>query len=229
MELDTTAKVRNAFYRLCGTESDDTELTLQGEGDTEVVDLYLTDGCRNAQQWMLDMGYGGWRKRSSVLSWTGTDAANGGRDSTLPTDFLRAYGDERESCLHEANGNTWGAQISPERDRLKGNLFYFRGDELWLARLASPPTTLYLEYHYTHPGWDGLADGDIDFPKRARRLIVAEAANVAKEENWLPGGPEMEMKIERALRRARSEARGYSRQTKQPRQFRKVRRVGNRW
>ncbi|KKL28084.1 hypothetical protein LCGC14_2378670, partial [marine sediment metagenome] len=69
MELDTTAKVRNAFYRLCGTESDDTELTLQGEGDTEVVDLYLTDGCRNAQQWMLDMGYGGWRKRdSSVLS-----------------------------------------------------------------------------------------------------------------------------------------------------------------
>ncbi|KKL25613.1 hypothetical protein LCGC14_2403520, partial [marine sediment metagenome] len=70
MELDTIAKHRNAFYRLCGTESDDPELVLGGEGATEVVDLYLTDGCRNAQCWMLDMGYGGWRKRSSVLSWT---------------------------------------------------------------------------------------------------------------------------------------------------------------
>lgn len=229
MELDTIAKHRNAFYRLCGTESDDPELVLHGEGATEVVDLYLTDGCRNAQRWMLDMGYGGWRKRSSALSWTGTDATTGGRYSSLPSDFLRAYGNERESCLHKANGDPWGTQISPEEDRLKGNLFYFRGEELWIGRLASPPTTLYLEYHYTHPGWDDLDNDDIDFPKRARRLIIAEAANIAKEENWIVGGPEMELKIERALRRAQSEARGYSRLTKQPRQFRRVRRAGNRW
>ncbi len=228
MELDTVLKVQNAFYRLCGVESDDPELVLRGEGATEVVDLYLTDGCRNAQSCMLDMGYGGWRKRSDVLSWTGTDATTGGRYSSLPSDFLRAYGNEDESCLHKANGDPWGTQISPEKDRLKGNLFYFRGDELWIARLASPPT-LYLEYHYTHPGWDGLDDGDIDFPKRARRLIVAEAANIAKEENWMPLGGDTELKIERALRRARSEARGYSRLTKQPRQFRRVRRAGNRW
>ena len=227
MELDTVAKFRRGFYRLCGTESDDPELTLHGEGDTEVVDFYLTDGSRNAQRWMLDMGYGGWRKRSSALSWTGTDATTGGRNSALPSDFLRAYGNERESCLREANGKPWGRQINPEEDRKRGNLFYFRGEQLWIARLASPPTTLYLEYHYTHPGWDGLVDGDIDFPKRARRLIIAEAANVAKEENWLPGGPEMELKIERALRRAQSAARSIARLTKQPRQFRRPRRAGN--
>lgn len=229
MELDSIAKFRNAFYRLCGTESDDPELTLQGEGATEVVDLYLTDGSRNAQRWMLDMGYGGWRKRSSALSWTGTDATTGGRYSSVPGDFLRAYGNERDSCLHKANGDRWGIQISPEDDRLKGNHFYFRGDELWITRNASPPTTLYLEYHYVHPGWDGLADANIDFPKRARRLIVAEAANVAKEENWIPGASELETKIERALMRARSEARSIARLTKQPRQFRRARRIGNRW
>jgi hypothetical protein len=63
----------------------------------------------------------------------------------------------------------------------------------------------------------------------ARYLIVAEAANVGKEENWLPGGREMEQKIERALFRAREEARHIARSTKNPRQFQKLTRFGNHW
>jgi hypothetical protein len=112
----------------------------------------------------------------------------------------------------------------------RGDIFYFRGQQLWLGRWASPPTTLYLEYHFTHPEWsDSLLDADIDFPMDARYLIVAEAANSAKEEDWLVGGTELEQKIERALSRARDEARDVARVTRSPRMFIKPYRAGNHW
>jgi len=229
MELDTVDKHREAFYRLVGTESDDPALTDRGEETDEVVDLYLTRGCRVAQRWMLKMGYDGWRERSSVLSWSGTDAADGGRYSDLPSDFLRAFGNQRVSALREADGRPWGVEMSAEDDFRRGSFYYIRGEQLWIGHSAVPPGALYLAYHYRHPKWEGLTDNDIDFPMEARPLIVAEAANLAKEENWLPGGPEMERKIERARARAREEARDVARPTKQPRQMRQSRRVGNRW
>lgn len=230
MELDTVNKLRYSVYRLVGTDAGDTALTEHGESTGDVVDLFLTEGSRNAQRWMLKMGYGGWRKRStSALTWTGTDAADGGQKATVPTDFLRAYGNQRQSALREADGKRWGLEINPEEDHLRGDLYYFRGEELWLGLGASPPTTLYLDYHYTHPKFDSLADNAIDFPMEARRLIVCEAANVAKEDNWLPGDEDMERKIERALMRAREAARDIARATKQPRQFRKPRIIGSRW
>ena len=229
MELSTVLKCREAFYRLVGTDADDGALTAQTEQTDDVANLYLTRGCRNAQRWMLKMGYAGWRTRSGALSWSGTDETTGGRYTTLPTDFLRAWGTQRDSALHEANGTRWGQQVSPEDDLLRGNHWYIRGDELWITRNASPPTTLYLEYQYLHPTWDGLADADIDFPVEARPLIIAEAADAAKEEFWLPGDVEMERKIDRAVRRAREEARDIARPTKQPRQLRRARRAGNHW
>lgn len=229
MELDSVAKVKRAFFRLVGTESDDDALTLLGESANEVVELALTRGCRAAQRYMLDNGYQGWRKRSSAITWSGTDAADGGRYSALPTDLLRAYSTRHRSALVEANGDPWGREIDASEDFLEGDLYYVRDEQIWLARTASPPSTVYLTYHYLHPSWTSLDDADIDFPTEARPLIPAYAADYAKDESWLPAGEDMENRIARALAKAQHEARKTARRTKTPRQFMKVRRYGNHW
>ncbi len=231
MEYDTVVKVVAGFYRIVGTLSDGQELVEQGEAIDDIAYLNITRGCRKAQRWMIQNGFGGWRKRTpSALVFTGTDAADGGRKSVVPADFLRAYGNYRRSALVEANGDRWGEEITEQEDHKKGDIYYFRGHELWLGRVASPPTGLLLDYHYLHPVWDNdLLDADIDFPLEARPLIVAMAAETAMDDNWLPGGRELEMKIGRAVSRAQSEARQIARPTKQARQFMKVRRFGNRW
>jgi hypothetical protein len=234
MELDTTARVKAAFFRLVGTESDDSELTLLGEGSSDVVEIALTSGFRSAQRWMLDNGYQGWRKRSAAITWSGTDAADGGRYFTLPTDFLKAYGNKRISPLTEAGGKRWGGEQHPDYAQVKSNSFYFRGSndagmQIWLNRSATPPATLYLEYHYLHPSWTSLADADIDFPLEIRSLGVAEAANEAMVEAWLPGGQELEVKILRALGLAQKKAMRTVRQSKKAREMRPPSRFGNRW
>lgn len=232
MDLDTVDKVRMAWYRLVGMTTSDKALETRGESADDVAYLHLTRGCRAAQRHLLRMGYGGWRKRSSAItSWSGTDDADGGRYTSLPTDFLRAYGNRRFSALVEADGDRWGEEIGPEDAHQKGDFYYIRDTsgtrQLWLTRNASPPATVYLEYHYQHPTWNSGVT--IDFPLEVRALIVAEAAVRAMDEVWFPGGPDMEGKIERAWLRAREEARHFARQNKGPRTFRKVRRVGNRW
>lgn len=231
MEYDTVVKILQGFFRLIGTVSAGQELVEQGEDPDDIAYLNITRGCRKAQRWMIQNGFGGWRKRSAtVLSFTGTDAADGGVMTDTPADFLRAYGDQRRSALTRANGDRWGELITEQEDHKKGDLYYFRGHELWLGRTASPPTNLFLDYHYKHPAWDeNLQDADIDFPMEARYLIVAMAAETAMDDNWLPGGRELEGKIDRAVKKAQNEARHIARPTKQPRQFQKVIRFGNRW
>lgn len=227
MELNTVDLIREAFYSLVNTDSTDQELQARGEATNERCDISLTRGCRKAQRFMLDKGYGGWRKRSSALSWTGTDATTGGRYATLPADFLKAYGNKRVSALRKANGDQWGMEIDAYNDFWKGNFYYFRGDEVWIGRTAVLPTTLYLEYHFLHPEWNDSVT--IDFPIEARPLIVAEAANVAKNESWLPGDIELEAKIIRELTSARDEARDIARRSKALMEFKRPRRYGNRW
>lgn len=229
MELDTVSKLKDAFYRLTGVTESDATLQRRGESAGDVANYYLTRGARAAQRYMIQQGYGGWRKNSSALSFT--DNSDGSQKVTLPSDFLRAYGRRHPdmSALVDTNGDAWGTEIHAEEDYRKGDLYYFRGDELYLARQASPPTTLYLDYHYLHPSFEGLADADIDFPVEARPLIVAEAADQAKEDAWLPGGREMEQRIARALARAQADARRIARPSRQPRTFRKAPRYGNRW
>ena len=227
-DLDTVAKVVNAFYRLTGEESGDQEMEYRGEDTDEVAYAFLTRGCRTAQRWMLKMGYGGWRKRSDAITWSGSDSADGGRYSDVPDDFLRAYGNKKRSALTNAGGDRWGTEIDPWDDDLKGDLYYIRGEELWIARAAAPPTTLYLDFHYRHPEWEAILD-PIDFPLEARSLIPAKAAVAAMDDNWLPGGPELEQKITRAEMRAENEARDIVRATKSPRAFRQPARVANRW
>ena len=69
MELDSVARVVAAFYRLVGSESGDEALIAQGESADDVAYLFITRGCRNAQRWLLKMGFNGWRKRSAALTW----------------------------------------------------------------------------------------------------------------------------------------------------------------
>ncbi len=227
MELTTPAIVLAAFYRLVGTDEDDPALIEHGEAENDVAFQYLTRGARTAQRWMLKQGYDGWRVRSTALTFSGSDDVDGGRYASLPTNFLRAYGNRKRSALVEAGGNRWGREIDPEQDDWRGDGYYIRGEQLWLTRMASPPTTLYLDFHFKHPTW--TASVTIDFPMDARALIIAEAANVAKEENWLTGGRELEAKIERALVRAQKEAHDIARPTKSPRRMKEVVRHGNRW
>lgn len=227
MDLTTVEKIRWAFYRLVGSLEDDDALIEQGEAVNEVAYQFLSRGCRSAQLSMLKYGYGGWRKRSAALTWSGSDDADGGRYVALPADFLRLYGNEKMSALVEANGRQWGTQTDPDNAYMLGNFYYLLGETLWITRQASPPTTLYALYHFAHPEWSDTVT--IDFPIRCRPLIVAEAASVAKQENWLTGGPELESKIDRALMQARGEAQEYSRGTKQPRKVAKPLRYGNPW
>lgn len=232
-ELTSVALHRRALLRLLGTDADDPELVRGGEDANEVTDQYLTRGCRAAQRWMLNCGYGGWRKRgSAITSWSGADATDGGRYTALPADFLRAFGNERQSALREADGTPWGVLVDPgEAMDFHGNGYYLRGNEqLWLTRGAQPPSSVFLEYHFKHEAWsDALADADIDFPVDARWLIVAEGAALAKEENWITLDNEDSVRIERSLMRARQEARDLSRPTKKPRQFSRPRRFGSHW
>lgn len=227
MELTSAAQFVRAFYRLVGEVSSDPELVALGEDVDEVAYTFLTRGTRAGQRWLLDNGYMGWRKRSSALTWSGTDDTTGGTYSDLPSDFLKAFGNQKRSALVEANGDPWGIEVNAVDDTLEGDGYYFRGDELWLLRKASPPSTLYLDFHYTHPAWD--ENTAVDFPAEARGLIPAEAANLAALDNWLPGGNEMLAKVDRALKLAREQARALGRASKQVRQFRRPARHGNRW
>jgi hypothetical protein len=232
-DLSTVNGHRYAFYRLVGSDASDDLLVEHGEDAGEIVDLFLTLGSRGAQRYMLENGYRGWRKRSSAItSWSGADDTDGGRYWTLPSDFLKACGRiNRDSAIHKANGDQWGREIRYEQRALKGDLYYFEGvEKLWLARGAIPPSPVYLEYHYMHPAWtSSLQDSEIDFPLDARRLIIAEAAFEAKDENWLPGDINLENKIHRARENARTRARRVAHQSMSQRVLLAPVRFGNRW
>ncbi len=233
-DLDTVAEIVAAFYRLVGTVSSDGELVARGEAVDDVAYQSLTRGCRKAQRWMIDNGYSGWRTRTANLipSLLGTDEADGGRYvefSTVAPDLLKVYGKRRQqrSGLVEPGGRRWGGEILADQDHIRGDHYYVKGEQLWLARNAEPPNPLFMDYHTRHDEWD--ANATIDFPLEARGLIHTEAAAIAMSDNWLPGGNELEAKISRALSHAQNEARAVARQTKEPRRFRKPNRFGNRW
>jgi hypothetical protein len=230
--LQTVESFRRALLRLVGTEEQDPEFSLRGEVTNEVLDLFLSEGTWAAQRWLLRNGYKGWRSRSPALVWLGADATDGGRYAAMPTDFLTAYssGEPPRGALVEADGSSWGQEIAPDDLRYQGNGYYFPDtSNVWLARRASPPSPIYLLYHYRHPGWVNILDADLDLPQEVRYLVVAEAASQAKEEHWLPGGQEMEMKIERALGRARQKAMGLARPSGGPRKMRHRQPYGYRW
>ncbi len=231
--LDTVAKLLTGFYRLVGSVSADPALNLWGDADDVIGYEYLTRGARAGQRWMIDNGFSSyWRTRSSAITWSGTDASDGGRYSSLPTDFLRAWGDRtrEKSCLVEADGDPWGRWIDEEQSHMSGDYLYLKNQQIWITRDASPPSTIYMEYHHKHPAINSsLADADIDFEMDARGLIIAEAVYAARYESWFSGDQEEESRIERALRKAREEARQIARRTRHARRFAEPYRISNAW
>lgn len=230
MELSSVAIILKAFYRMVGATSSDPALVLNGESADDVAYQYLTRGCRVAQRYLLSAGFQGWRKRSTALTFSGADATDGGTYTTLPSDFLRAYGTSKKSALVQADGTRWGTEIGTEDEESFGPYYYFRGSstvpqQLWLARAAGQPSPLYLDYHYVHPVWSSVTT--IDFPLEVRALIQAQAAELAIGEEWVPLDAQGEAKLERALKKAQSEAREFAAQSKEPRSMRRPYRLAN--
>jgi hypothetical protein len=228
MDLDTVPQISRAFARLVGVPVTDEALTEMGDDSGEVVNQYLTRGCRAAQRWLLKKGYHGWIGNHGPLQWQGEEWS-GGRYAPLPADFLRAYGNTERSALLKSDGSDWGQEVPPEQSHVA------RGDVYWipdttricLGRGATPPDPLHLAYHRRHPAIN--ASTEIEFPVEARPLIVAEAAAMAREENWIPGGAEMYGKIDSALRTARLQALDIARLTKSQRTVFPNNRYGTRW
>lgn len=212
----TVASLVQAFYRLVGSTSDDDALIEQGESVDAVAYSALTHGVRRAQEYMLDAGYNGWRTQSSALTFgTSTD---GSEFVALPDDFLRAAGDAFRSALLDSDGEPWGVMVGTDLERAKGDGWYIRGDELWLLREAQH-STLVLDYYAEHDDIAvDLAAEDIDFPKNARGLIPAYAAEFAIDDGWFPRADPRP--VESAVSKWEKMAKNIARQSKQGRRMR---------
>lgn len=237
--LDTVSELVDAFYRTCGTVSDDDALVENGEAVDAVAYVHLTRAIRAAQRSMIDMGLTDWwRKRSAAItSWSGADSTDGGRYvalSSTASDFLRLFqrkvqGQARRcGALVEAGGDSWGWEIHADEEEVKGDYYYLKGAQLWLARTASPPSTLYLSYYYQHPVISA-ATASFDFPTDAMHLVLWSAVNAAKGEAWFPLGPDGDAKIREGLKLAEVEAKKVARQTRTPREWGRPIRYGTRW
>ena len=94
--LDNRVELENAFYRLTGLSGSDGRWTAHETASEDTLFTWMFQAMRNAQAWYLDhIDYARWHKTSSTLSWSGTEAANGGRYSDLPSDFVRLFDQRR--------------------------------------------------------------------------------------------------------------------------------------
>lgn len=238
--LSSIAEHTRALYRLLGLVSTDDVFTEQGEAANDVAYLALTDGYRRTQNWIISKGGGErWRKRAStaITAWTGSDASVGGRyvaladyclDAASNPDFLRLDSKPKEdrSALVEANGDQWGSEIEADEDWAKGDYYYLKGEQLWLARTAGPPSTLYLRYYYKHPRITS-ATSSFDMDEELRWLCVAEAADAANRDGW--GVEGAQARIDAALAYRRSEAKRMVRRTRNPRRMEARPAIGTHW
>lgn len=242
MVLDTITKLRQAFYRACGSVSDDDALVENSEAVNDVAYLYLTRGVRAAQRFLIGVGLSHrWQKRSSAItSWSGADSTDGGRykelggGSGIATDFLRlnqknAGGQSRPyGAIVEADGEPWGREITADESDLEGDYYYLKANRLWIARTASPPSTVYLDYLYLHAELSA-ATTSFDMPADAMHLALWESVDAARAESWFPLSTEGAVMIDQALRKAKDDAREIARQTRTPRQWKRPQRHGTKW
>lgn len=228
MALTDRASLKRALFRLVNTSATDDDLTEHDDSSLEGLYLVLQDGVDDAQNWLIthcgldDV----WTTTSSALSFSGSDPD---RRASLPGDFLRFAGDERDSPLRYENGNGWGTLIRfKDRYRVRGNYYYLHGDYIYLARGASVPTDgVYMDYIYRIPT---LADGTtVDMPVDYRDLIPAFAAVRALGEAWILGGEEMHKHLDGHLNRRKSAAYSKSRRSGRPRQAAPKPVLGDHW
>jgi hypothetical protein len=227
--LTDRASLKRALYRLLDTDDDDDDMIEHDHASQtlEGIHLLLQQGAESAQLYMIDKGFEEfWLTSSSAISLTGSDPD---RYVTLPTDMIRLYGDDQNSALRSSTGARWGTLIdSKDRYRCRGsNAYYLRNERLYVTTGASLPSGTLIDYIYHIPI---LADdSDVDFPDNDRPLIVAFAAVHAMQENWLPGGQEMEAKLERNLLRRKNESYRRARRSQKPKTVDAGRMIGDHW
>jgi hypothetical protein len=229
--LTDRASLKRALYRLMDTDdADDDLIEHDNTGETlEGVYLMLQQGLESAQLHVIDKGMEEfWLTETSALTTTGSDPDRYVDLTSAASDLLRMYGDDQNSALRSTSGVRWGTLVdAKDRHRVRGNYYYLRKERLYLAKGASLPTGTVMDYIYRLPI---LADDtDVDFPDADRPLIVAFAAVHAMEENWLPGGPEMEQKLERNLLRRKNEAYRRARRSQKPKTVDAGRMLGDHW
>ena len=227
--LTNQASFQRAFYRLTDTDSTDEALIEQDtSGDLEAVNQFLQHGVNDAQEYLMRAGLSSrWiSQATAITSWSGADSTDGGRYKALETDFFRLAGDAEPgfSALREIDGNQWGRLINArDRFRVNGDRYYLLNEQLWLCRNANPPASVIYDYHHRIATLDSST---IDFPVDDRELIVAYAGKRAMADSWLPGGQEMEAKIEAKLRFCEQQAWKRSRRDRRQRRLRPQRTVG---
>lgn len=229
--LANRAALRRAFYRLTGTAADDDQLTEHDSEALEAVHYYLHRGLWSAQEYLLTAGGARRWVTAASLSWA-TDADGFGY-ADLPDDFLRLAGDERRGAL-TSSGTQWGSLIDVrERFAAGPTNYWIDGERLYAGKGVSIPSGLAVSYHYRHPvitsDDETTEAGAIDFPLLDRPLIVAFAGVHASSDSWLPGGAEMEARIEKALALAKAEASRRARRTGEPRKLRPPDTIGTHW
>lgn len=222
--LTDRASLARAFYRITATSATNPALIEHDASTLEAVYQFLQYGLWDAQEWLMDCGLlNRWVTTSSTLTFSGSDASNGGRYTALPAEFMRLAGDEHDSALHSPNGTKWGRLIDWKDRRRAGPTAYWLESttsnvwRLWIGPGASPPTGMVLDYH-------ALATLDasatVEFPSQHRGLIVAFAADRAMSDSWLPGDAEMQAKIAANLMKLKRESERRVRQSHGPKKRR---------
>lgn len=212
--LNTRAELVRAFYNLTGSSASDAALTEHDASPGDQLHYYLTMGAWAAQRYMIGHGWADWWLKTSAALVFADDGEE--QYAALPDDFLMLAGDGTRSSLLGADGRNYGTLVAESADPLTGVLNYaLRNDRIYFGSGEVPAVTL--RYHYRHPEFDAAADA-VDFPAEHRALVVAEAADLAAKDSWLPGGTEMEARISRAVQAAQARAAGATR-SRAPRTF----------
>lgn len=195
----------------------------------EHANSYIQQGLDSAQAWTIEV--------CDPLRWLSAFGAPlefqtddpMGLYVPLPDNFLRLSGDAYHSAIIQPNGLPWGQEIQDPRERHWMNRsrgYYLANNRLYLAHKSQkPPRCSVVEYHFRHAV---LADDTtlIDFPLQDRWLIVAFAAWHAVKDDWVPGGGEMQGKIEQDLDHWKREIAKRQRRTRKPRRIRSYKPIG---
>lgn len=223
--------LKRALFRLIDTEETDPGLTEHDDTTDEALDYLLTHGLWDAQDFMIRHGMSDrWVTTTQIPlsgnSWN-TSSDNPGEYTALPDDVLRVAGDRNDSPLHDPDGRQWGTLIHIEdRHNVRGDAFWFQNEDLWVADAANPPSDLHLDYHHRLPAPSGST---VDFPERARPLIVAYAGERALDESWAPGGRELYSKVNHNLIRQKAKAHKVAKRHMGPNRIRPKKTIGNRY
>lgn len=224
MSYTDQASVRRGVYRLANLSDNDAAMVEHDTATLEGINLMVEEGLNDAQEWMLRAAYPDpWLVvgTSVVVSGADTDAA--GRYMDLEDDFLRLVGDENATAFY-VPGNParyWGRQLEGPREgrHVRGDGYWVEGSRVRFTRNARIKSNLVYDYIRMA---DTPADGTvIDFPVIDRGLVVAFAARHAMENNFLPAGQEMEVKILRNLSFRKTQAWKRARRTTSARKVRR--------